>query len=299
MSYKEFRQAAKEAILRQRMKQQNKGLYLGKSWGLYDLDQLTGGIQLPICGEYEGRQIAESGKLYFVLGQHKIGKTAFLTTCIRALGKQNVPFFYISGEQDELSIAMLTLIAEAKIDRQDVRDLKVSNITLDFLEVILEKQANFDGVLGFSINRLSEIWSSLKEINKERENPVRIILFDYFQLMQVEEHETVSNRTRQLENLSRRLTRFKEDYTIVVASQANLEGGSFLSSQPLKDADGILTIGEFKDNVTNKKDKSIRTIEAIPSRDWGGGECQVYFRSANNAFEDINVKKIDTMEFKF
>jgi replicative DNA helicase len=300
MSYKPFITAAEEALERQVLKQTYKQLYIGKSWGLLDLDRMTGGIQLPFKTKIGDRIISESGKLYFVLGEHKIGKTAFLTTVIRALGQQRTPFFYISGEQDELSIAMLTMIAEAKIDREAVRDLQVTDAQMNFMRTILKTQAQYDGVLGYSINRLSEIQQTINEINATRDDPICLIIFDYFQLMQIEKNDQISNRTRQLEDLSRRLTQFKEhNISVIIASQANTTGSSFMSSQPLKDADGVLIIERYEDPVTKKEDEAIRIIRAMDSRDWSAAECQVYFRSAYNSLEDIYVRAIDTMEFPF
>jgi len=241
--------------------------------GLTKLDQMIGGIGLD---------------WYMVVsGQSGIGKTAMITTFLKAMGEQNVKFLFNGLEESlyEVGTRMFSMISH--VQRPKMRDLDVGSDPGEWPSIVHAKDiiSRYGGFWTYGLDTLEDLDAAVQEIDPD------FLVIDYVQLMG---SRTGRNRAEAISEVSgylNSLTRRKErPRGILAAAQLN-QGDNALWSKDLERDAGIFL------KVKNKMDSygvpilQYKDIEIAKSRYSAVGTFEVGFHGANSLFVDSDELK--------
>lgn len=202
------REAMSEAIREIEIAQKAGGAGVtGRSFGIRDLDLRTTG--------------ANEGDLVIVAGRPGMGKTAFTSAGLMAIGKTGLPVLAFSLEMPTRQNAMRLMVAKAGIDLRTARSGRLTGDGWRDLTRAYAALNDFPIYLDDKTNTLSGLLSAARRF-QARHGKVGAIFLDYLQLVRgdrsVPREQQISETTRELKALAKALA-----CPVVALSQLNRE----------------------------------------------------------------------------
>jgi len=256
--------------------------------GFIDLDRFTSGLQ--------------DSDLIIVAARPSMGKTAFALNmasyvATRAQNMGAVLVFSMEMSKEQLAMRMLT--AEAKVDSNKLRSGNLEQEDWDKLAMATEKLSVVPVYINDSTNMSPyELTTIAKQLNKEFENGVSLVIVDYLQLMKgnranMPREQEIAEISRSLKGMAKEL-----DIPVVALSQLNraLENRSDKHPQLAdlresgsieQDADIILFI--YRDEVYNddSPDKGVAEIIISKHRNGPTGVIRLAFIGKYTKFANL------------
>ncbi len=257
--------------------------------GFIDLDRFTSGLQ--------------DSDLIIVAARPSMGKTAFALNiasyvATRVEKRGAILVFSMEMSKEQLAIRMLT--AESKVDSKKLRSGKLEQEDWDKLAMATEKLSVVPVYINDATNLSPyELTTIAKQLNKEFENGVSLILVDYLQLMKgnrpnMPREQEIAEISRSLKGMAKEL-----DIPVVALSQLNraLENRSDKHPQLAdlresgaieQDADIILFI--YRDEVYNddSPDKGVAEIIISKHRNGPTGVIRLAFIGKYTKFANLS-----------
>ncbi len=274
---------------------ENKSEITGLATGFIDLDRLTSGLQ--------------PSDLIIVAARPSMGKTAFalnIASYVATRSEQKGAILMFSLEMSKEQLAMRMLTAESKIDSKKMRTGNLEQEDWDKLAMATDKLS----IAPVYINDISnltpyEMVTVCKQLDKELEHGISMVIVDYMQLMQG--NKKTQSREQEIAEISRSMKGLAKDLNIpvIALSQLNraLENRSDKRPQLSdlresgsieQDADIILFI--YRDEVYNEESEKKGTSEIIIAKHRNGPTGMIelafvgkYTKFANLAREDRPV----------
>ena len=241
----------------------------GIATGFKDLDTLTSGLQ--------------NSDLIIVASRPSMGKTSFalniaqyVTT--RTDNKGAVIIFSLEMSNEQLALRMLT--SEAKIDSKLVRSGNLEKVDWSRLAMATELLSTTPIYISDKTNITPyELITVCKQLHKEHEHGVSLIMLDYLQLMKgtkqnVPREQEIAEISRSLKSLAKEL-----NVPVVALAQLNRALESRVNKRPMmadlresgaieQDADIIMFI--YRDEVYNEDTPDIGIAEIIVAKHRNG-----------------------------
>jgi len=257
--------------------------------GFVDLDRFTSGLQ--------------DSDLIIVAARPSMGKTAFALNiasyvATRAEDKGAILVFSMEMSKEQLAIRMLT--SESKVDSKKLRSGNLEQEDWDKLAMATEKLSVVPVFINDSTNLSPyELTTIAKQLDKETENGVSLVIVDYLQLMKG--NRPNMPREQEIAEISRSLKGVAKDLNIpvVALSQLNraLENRSDKHPQLSdlresgsieQDADIILFI--YRDEIYNddSPDKGIAEIIISKHRNGPTGVIRLAFIGKYTKFANLS-----------
>ncbi len=257
--------------------------------GFVDLDRFTSGLQ--------------DSDLVIVAARPSMGKTAFALNiasyvATRAKDKGAILVFSMEMSKEQLAIRMLT--SESKVDSKKLRSGNLEQEDWDKLAMATEKLSVVPVFINDSTNLSPyELTTIAKQLNKEIENGVSLIIVDYLQLMKgnrpnMPREQEIAEISRSLKGVAKEL-----NIPVVALSQLNraLENRSDKHPQLAdlresgsieQDADIILFI--YRDEIYNddSPDKGIAEIIISKHRNGPTGVIRLAFIGKYTKFANLS-----------
>ena len=263
--------------------------------GFADLDRLTSGFQ--------------PGDLVILAARPSMGKTAFclnIATHVGCRGKyQNkrcgVGVFSLEMPKEQLVMRMLS--SEARVDSQRMRTGRL--LESDFMKlaqaagVLAEANIHIDDSAGVSVLELRAKSRRLVSKYADTDQPVRLLIIDYLQLMRG--NERIDSREQQISEISRSLKGLAKELSIPIIALSQLNRS--LEKRPDKrpqlsdlresgaieqDADTICFI--YREEVYEKDKEDVKGVaEIIIGKQRNGpiGMAAVAFLHEFTRFENL------------
>lgn len=241
--------------------------------GIPELDRAIGGI-MP-------------GRLYYIGGEQKSGKSAFMLTCAIRLAKQNVQVGYISLEMGEHEIGGRVFAHVGQVDMTKFRDLELEEADWTKLQKAYDEICDYKAYWDYGVSTLKGIEQVVAE-----HPSLQVLIVDYIQLM----HAQGRSRAEEIQTISRglkALTLGPNRLTLLVGSQLNRESlrgnmedmHAFAQSSAIEsDGDVGLLISRVKDQAGVEVPNQ-RRIKVAMSRVGGDNtSVDVYFNGARSYF---------------
>lgn len=257
--------------------------------GFIDLDKFTSGLQ--------------NSDLIIIAARPSMGKTAFALNIAsyvstRSEVKGAILVFSMEMSKEQLAIRMLT--AESKVDSKKLRSGNLEQEDWDKLAMATDKLSVVPVYINDSTNVTPyELNTICKQLDKEFEHGVSLIIVDYLQLMQgnrpnMSREQEIAEISRNLKGIAKEL-----DVPVVALSQLNraLENRSDKRPQLAdlresgaieQDADIILFI--YRDEVYNDEspDKGIAEIIISKHRNGPTGVIRLAFVGKYTKFANLS-----------
>ncbi len=264
----------------------------GLPTGFMDLDRITSGLQ--------------PSDLIIVAARPSMGKTALalnIATYVSIRNESQGAVLMFSLEMSKEQLAMRMLTSESRIDSHKMRTGNLEQEDWDKLAKATDRLS----VAPMYINDASnitpyEVATICKQLNKELENGISLIVLDYMQLMQG--NRKTNSREQEIAEISRSLKGLAKDLNVpvIALSQLNraLENRSDKRPQLSdlresgsieQDADIILFI--YRDEVYNEDSEKKGIAEIIISKHRNGptGMIELVFTGKHTKF--ANISKIE------
>jgi replicative DNA helicase len=195
----------------------------GWSWGIPELDRVTGGI--------------EKQKTYVIGGLKKTGKTRFMINTIHSLFKQDAVSLLFSLEMNAYSIQQLILSRFSGITT-DLYRFKIDHDPKKLVNTAGYLSEHGDSILVVDVPGLND-WQIREYIRHSKQRGVDVVFVDYLQRISVPEQETRAYAIQALTGRIADLAR-QEDVAIIFLSQlAQRAEGRVATIADLKESGGI------------------------------------------------------------
>lgn len=248
---------------------ESKSEITGIPTGFTDLDRTTSGLQ--------------ASDLIIIAARPSMGKTALalnIATYVATRTNKKGAIVFFTLEMSKEQFAMRILTAESKIDSKKMRSGNLEQDDWDKLAMAADKLSTAPIYIN-DISNLTpyELITVCKQLNKELEYGVSLVIVDYMQLMQSNKQK--QSREQEIAEISRSLKGLAKDLNIpvIALSQLNraLENRSDKHPQLSdlresgsieQDADIILFI--YRDEVYNKETEKKGIAEILISKHRNG-----------------------------
>lgn len=270
----------------------------GLATGFQDLDKLTSGLQ--------------PSDLIVVAARPSMGKTAFalnLATYIATPNKHRaenqrpdekgaILLFSLEMSKEQLVMRMLT--SESKVDSQKLRAGNLDQDDWNKVAIATDRHSTAPIFINDSSNLTPyELTSISKQLDKEQEHGVSLIIVDYLQLMRVNRNNI--SREQEIAEISRSLKALAKDLNIpvIALSQLNRSLESRSNKHPQlsdlresgaieQDADIILFI--YRDEVYNPETPDKGKAEIIIAKHRNGpiGMLRLAWIGKHTKFDNLD-----------
>ena len=287
-SYSHIKDILKNNFERLEEISKNNSEITGLATGFIDLDRITSGLQ--------------ASDLIILAARPSMGKTALALNigsyaATRTESKGAVLIFSLEMSKEQLALRLIT--AESKIDSKKLRTGNLKQEDWDNLALATDKLSMAPIYIN-DIPALSpyELVTACKQLNKELEHGVSMVIVDYLQLMQG--NKKTNSREQEIAEISRSMKGLAKDLQIpvIALSQLNraLENRSDKRPQLSdlresgsieQDADIILFI--YRDEVYNEDSDKKGTAEIIIAKHRNGatGMVELVFIGKHTKFANI------------
>lgn len=262
----------------------------GYSWGLHDLDKLTGGIE-PL-------------KTYVIGGLKKSGKTKFALNTTLNLIDQHISVGWISLEMGRNYLMRWILSHIARVDSSLLKNGQMSKGNMDKIEhaakkvLVNQKLFQIDDRPGLSI---SQIRATIRRFAMKG---CQVVFLDYLQRITTKTDKG-ENRATAVQKLAIELADIAKEYgvALVYLSQLNNSAeGRKAGIGDLKESGGIgeavdcsIVINNM-DRINKKKEKTNIACFVVEQRDGASDEVEFYMELAYSRFSDLTRKYNDEHE---
>ena len=264
----------------------------GVPTGFIDLDKITSGLQ--------------PSDLIILAARPSMGKTALALNlakyaATRSEHKGAVIVFSLEMSKEQLAIRMLT--SEAKVDSSKVRSGTLEQEDWDRLAMATDVLSGASIFINDSTNVTSmELSSVCKQLAKENEHGVSMILVDYLQLMKgnrpnMPREQEIAEISRSLKGIAKELS-----VPVIALSQLNRELEKRGDKRPImadlresgaieQDADIIMFI--YRDEVYNEDspDKGIAELILGKHRNGSLGTVKLVFQGKYTSFANMTMRE--------
>lgn len=261
----------------------------GLPTGFIDLDRFTSGLQ--------------DSDLIIVAARPSMGKTAFALNiaayvATRVEKRGAVLVFSMEMSKEQLAIRMLT--AESKVDSKKLRSGNLEQEDWDRLAMATEKLSIVPVFINDATNLSPyELITIAKQLNKEFENGVSLVIVDYLQLMKgnrpnMPREQEIAEISRSMKGMAKEL-----DIPVIALSQLNRALENRADKHPQladlresgaieQDADIILFI--YRDEIYNddSPDKGIAEIIISKHRNGPTGVIRLAFIGKYTKFANLS-----------
>jgi replicative DNA helicase len=275
---------AAAVLERWKRRQQAQDGLMGLSWGLTDMNAVTGGLQ--------------RGMLYIIGGRPSMGKTWLALHAARhAAVKEGKRVLIMSLEMGYESIGERIAMSEACIST-DQLPLPTPRIVQKYTEAMHKLETST-----LWVDDASELpYSGLvaRALKLHHRAPLDLIVVDYLQLINTADADSGSTRATQIGNLSRALKILarKLDIPVVVLSQLNRSLESRPNKRPLlsdlresggieQDADVVMFIYRDVYYDANTDDANVAEVIIAKQREGRTGTVKVRFDADTGAFRNL------------
>ncbi|MFM7575265.1 MAG: replicative DNA helicase, partial [Snowella sp.] len=181
----------------------------GLETDFYDLDAITGGLQLS--------------DLIILAGRPSMGKTAFgLNIASNIARKHNLPVAILSLEMSKEQLALRFLASEAEIDSNRLRTGHFSQNELEPLSMALGSLSSLPIFIDDASNiSVMQMRSQVRKLQSEQQGKIGLVLIDYLQLME----GATDNRVQELSKMTRSLKGLAREINAPVIALSQLSRG--------------------------------------------------------------------------
>lgn len=262
---------------------ENPDKYRGWSYGIESLTKALGGIR----------------RNQFILfgGSQKAGKTTLGLNVAAALGKQGVPFLWVSLEMkhDRTAAALFSNIAN--IERKRFRDIQLDDGDWESLRHSVAEVSKWPGFWNYGATNVLSIRALWEQIKFERDILPQVVFVDYVQLM--EDPDYNGSRSQEVAKISRSMklwTNEEDEVTVVAMAQLNresirkglMDANSFLDSGQLeRDMDVGIIMERIQDKNTKQYHPNKRMLKIVGAREAGEADIMVWVDYTKARVTDI------------
>lgn len=185
------------------------------------------------------------GWICFIYGKAGHGKTSMLTTATTQLGRDGVPFLYISLEETLYIVTQRIFSNLQDISRTRFRDIALEETDWPNVYAAAMEMGKFNGYWTSGAYEEGEIIQAVKDTMPE------VVILDYLQLMMTSGNtmvERVSNASKLMQRLAKgKITGRK--HTVLCACQLNDNGQPLGSRDPDRDADLTVEVAKIENGT--------------------------------------------------
>ncbi|MBU3916563.1 replicative DNA helicase [bacterium] len=209
-SYSHIKDVLSTSFARLEEISESKGDITGLPTGFVDLDKITAGLQ--------------TSDLIIVAARPSMGKTAFalnIATYVAKWKESKGAVLVFSLEMSKEQLAMRMLTAESKIDGKRMRSGNLEQEDWDKLAMATDKLSEVPIYINDSSNLTPyELVTVCKQLNKELEDGVSLVIVDYLQLMHG--NKATNSREQEIAEISRSMKGLAKDLNIPVIALSQL-----------------------------------------------------------------------------
>jgi len=258
---------------------------MGLSWGLPDLDRMTGGLQ--------------GGMLYVLGGRPAMGKTWLgLAAASHMALTLNKPALVVSLEMGRESVAERIAACEAGLNAKELLQATPGQVKR-YQSALTKLETSPLFVDDSSTTPITALGSRARKLH--RSAPLGLIVVDYLQLIDTTDADSSSTRATQVGNLSRGLKKLARELNVpvLVLSQLSRNVESRPNKRPMlsdlkesssieQDADVVLFL--YREEYYNPKTDrpNVAEINVAKQREGEVGTFEVSFDPAIGRFEQLS-----------
>ncbi len=269
---------------------QNREHLTGVPTGFIELDDILSGLQ--------------PGELIVIGARPSMGKTAFgLNLVLHAAVKKHIPTMFYSLEMSAKSITQRLLCMQARVDAHKARRGMLATFEIDQMRAALDDMACPLVINDQSSPTVYQVRNGIRR--NSRENPVRLVVIDYLQLMKAPRAENrqvaVAEVSRELKALARELS-----LPVVVLAQLNRQVEGRANNKPQmsdlresgaleQDADVVLLLHReeyYNPKATDEKGESVQgkaQIIVAKQRNGPTGTIELCWHAQWTRFDNLSM----------
>lgn len=265
----------------------------GIATGFIDLDKITSGFQLS--------------DLIIIAARPSMGKTALALNMATNISKNSeekgaILIFSMEMSKEQLALRMLT--SESRVDSKKMRTGNLEQDDWDKLAMATDTLSVAPIYINDSNNVTPfELTAICKQLDKEFDNGVSLVIVDYLQLMQgnrpnMPREQEISEISRSLKGIAKEL-----NIPVIALSQLNRALETRSDKHPQlsdlresgaieQDADLILFI--YRDEIYNKEspDRGIAEIVVAKHRNGPTGLVRLQFTGKHTRFANLSIQAL-------
>ncbi len=199
----------------------------GISWGLADMDRMTGGLQ--------------RGEMVVLGARPSMGKTAVGGSVALSIARSGVPVGMISLEMGAKALSMRSLSDMAfdlagRIPYTDLLTGRVAEADFEKIVVLSEEfkrlPYQIEEASGLTVEGIRAKLDRMNDIAEQSGEPIGVLVVDYLQLVAASSRYQ-GNRVAEVAEISAGLRAIARDYNLALVALSQLSRG--VESRPLKD----------------------------------------------------------------
>jgi predicted ATP-dependent serine protease len=223
------------------------------------------------------------GWMCYIYGRAGRGKTSVLTTAVTQFGRDNIPFLYISLEENLDLVTQRVFSCLENINRTHFRDICLTQTEWASVYSAANSFSKFSGYWAYGIDTEKAIIDAVQRTMAD------IVIIDYLQLLDTPgktERERLVYASKFLVRLSNGKFTNGRKITVIAAAQLNDDNQVLGSRDPDRDADLTVEIADIDSgNGVPLPDRKKFTIKKF--RHGGVDSTQIAFLGARSLVGDL------------